>query len=75
MKHQSNFSYVGYGASLFVLIFMGVRYLWIYYDPSEFILWTAVSIFVAGLSWLYSQNLDSHNRLEAIEEHLEDISK
>lgn len=53
-------------------IFMDVRYLWIYYDFSEALLWTSIGLLIIGISWLYGKTLDLRNTLDSIEEYLAD---
>ena len=73
MKHQSKFSYVGYGIGFLFILFAGIRYFLLYPDTDRALVYVGLGIIIMAIAWLYSQNLDSHNKITAIEDYLADL--
>lgn len=55
-----------------LIIFMDVRYLWIYYDLSEALVWTLFGMLIIGLSLLYEKIKKQSYEIEAMGNHLAD---
>ena len=72
MKKISNWSLVGYGVGIFIVIFTAARYLLLYPDFSQMLLFVFAGAVICALSWIYNKMLGLVNTLDAIEEYLAD---
>ncbi|MFH1308002.1 MAG: hypothetical protein ABIH72_04075 [archaeon] len=72
MKKVSNWSLVGYAVGIFVIIFTAARYLFLYPDFSQMILFIFSGAAICAFSWVYNRILGINNTLNAVEEYLAD---
>ena len=75
MKIQSNFSKVGITAGFLWAIIFAVRYLAIYPDYSQAIVFVGLGCILMAFSWLYDTQLRIRYTVDAMEEHMEDYLK
>ena len=66
----SHWSLVGYGLGLTFAIVSAVRYWMLYPDLDKFIAYVVIGALILAVSWLYNQNLQTKNKLTAVEDYL-----
>ena len=75
MKIESNWSKAGIFCGIVWCLGFAIRYLFIWQDYSQAILFIGLGICVICISWLYDFNLNLRNVVDTIEEHMEDYLK
>jgi hypothetical protein len=66
----SNWSKIGYLASLVFIIISIYRYWFEIKDIDRFIAYVTIGILIFAVSWLYNKQLNQGNTISAMEEHL-----
>ncbi len=71
-KKQSNWVLIGYLIGFVFSFFSAIRYFLLFPDTDRALVYVGIGFIVIGLSWAYSQILDLRNKLDAVEEYLDD---
>lgn len=71
----SNWSRLGIVCGGLFSILSAIRYFFLYRDLDRAIVYTLVGFVILGVAYLYGRNLDISHRVDAIEEHLEDMHR
>ena len=73
MKH-SNWSLAGYVMGLIWSLGFAIRYIFIWEDYSQAIIYISIGIFVICFSWLYDQKLKNDKDVKRIQDFLDDFN-
>lgn len=67
LKKINNWSLSGFVGGILFILFFAVRYLWIWYDVSQALIYILSGVLILSVSWLY----DVCKRLESQVDNLE----
>jgi len=67
----SKWSIIGYIAGFLFSLFSAIRYFIVWPDTDRAIVYVLLGFLICAISWLYNQNLNNCNLIDAIQDHLE----